>query len=50
MLKAARKLKQRCWERPDQPITKTKALSTITQNQLYNWDITYLPVDIKGQF
>ncbi|AEG01419.1 Integrase catalytic region [Methylomonas methanica MC09] len=50
LLKAARQLKHRRSERPSQPRTKPKALSAIAPNQLYSWDITYLPTTIKGQF
>jgi len=49
-LKAAQQLKHRRSERPSQPRTKPKALSATAPNQLYSWDITYLPTAIKGQF
>lgn len=50
ILKAAQQLKHRRSERPSQPRTKPKALSATAPNQLYSWDITYLPAAIKGQF
>lgn len=50
ILKAAQQLKHRRSERPSQPHTKPKALSATAPNQLYSWDITYLPTTIKGQF
>ena len=50
ILKAAQQLKHRRSERPNQPRTKPKALSATAPNQLYSWDITYLPAAIKGQF
>ncbi len=50
ILKAAQQLKHRRSERPSQPRTKPKALSATAPNQLYSWDITYLPTAIKGQF
>lgn len=50
ILKAAQQLKHRRSERPNQPRTKPKALSATAPNQLYSWDITYLPTAIKGQF
>lgn len=50
ILKAARQLKHRRSERPRQPRTKPRALSATSPNQLYSWDITYLPTAIKGQF
>ncbi len=50
ILKAARQLTHRRSERPSQARTKPKALSATAPNQLYSWDITYLPTAIKGQF
>jgi transposase InsO family protein len=50
ILKAAKQLKHRRSERPSQSRTKPKALSATAPNQLYSWDITYLPTAIKGQF
>jgi transposase InsO family protein len=50
ILKAAQQLKHRRSERPSQPRTKPKALSATAPNQLYSWDITYLPTALKGQF
>ncbi len=50
ILKAAQQLKHRRSERPSQSRTKPKALSATAPNQLYSWDITYLPTAIKGQF
>ena len=50
ILKAAQQLKHRRSERPSQPRTKPKAVSATAPNQLYSWDITYLPTAIKGQF
>jgi putative transposase len=50
ILKAAQQLKHRRSERPNQPRTKPRALSATAPNQLYSWDITYLPTAIKGQF
>ncbi|MGZ8222801.1 MAG: IS3 family transposase [Methylobacter sp.] len=50
ILKAAKQLKHRRSERPSQPRTQPKALSATAPNQLYSWDITYLPTAIKGRF
>lgn len=50
ILKAATQLTHRRSERPSQPRTKPKALSATAPNQLYSWDITYLPTAVKGQF
>lgn len=50
LLTAAKQLKHRRSERPSQPRTKPKALSATAPNQLYSWDITYLPAATKGRF
>lgn len=50
ILKAARQLAHRRSERPRQVRTKPKAQSATAPNQLYSWDITYLPTTIKGRF
>lgn len=50
VLKAANQLKHRRSERPAQPRTKPKALVATAPNQLYSWDISYLPTTVKGQF
>lgn len=50
ILKAAKQLKHRRSERPSQARTKPKALSATAPNQLYSWDITYLPTAINGRF
>lgn len=50
ILKAAQQLKHRRSERPSQPRGKPRALTATAPNQLYSWDITYLPTAVKGQF
>ena len=50
ILKAAKQLTHRRSERPSQSRTKPKALCATAPNQLYSWDITYLPAAIKGRF
>lgn len=35
---------------PQRKIHKPKACVATGQNQIYTWDITYLPTDIKGRF
>ncbi len=50
ILKASNQLKHRRSERPAQPRTKPKALAATAPNQLYSWDISYLPTTVKGQF
>ena len=37
-------------ERPVQKRTKPRAICATAPNQLYSWDITYLPSVIRGQF
>ncbi|MEB0014922.1 DDE-type integrase/transposase/recombinase, partial [Glaciimonas sp. Cout2] len=35
-------------EKPRQPRNKPRALKATGPNQLYCWDITYLPTEIRG--
>ena len=37
-------------ERPVQKRTKPRAICATAPNQLYSWDITYLPSVVRGQF
>jgi transposase InsO family protein len=50
VLRAADQLQHRRAERPAQVRSKPKALSAITPNQLYSWDITYLASTIQGKY
>ena len=50
ILEAENQLAHRRSERPSQPRTKPRAICTTAPNQLYSWDITYLPSAIRGQF
>lgn len=50
VLKAANQLAHRRSERPAQSRTKPKAICATAPNQVYSWDITYLPAAIRGQF
>lgn len=50
ILRAAKQLAHRRSERPAQARTKPRALSATAPNQLYSWDITYLPAVVRGQF
>lgn len=50
VLRAADQLQHRRAERPPQVRSKPKALSAITPNQLYSWDITYLSSTIQGKY
>jgi len=47
---AEKQLPHRRCERPAQARTKPRAISGTAPNQLYSWDITYLPSLIRGQF
>ena len=48
VLKAARQLQHRGPERPRQKRSKPRALSASAPNQLFSWDITYLPTLMTG--
>ena len=50
VLKAENQLAHRRRERPPQAHRKPKALCATVPNQVYSWDITYLPTAIRGQF
>lgn len=48
LLKAKNMLVHRGQEKPRQPRNKPRALKATGPNQLYCWDITYLPTEIRG--
>jgi len=50
VLKANDQLKHRHKAKPTKRIKKPKAFVATEPNQLYSWDITYLPTTIKGIF
>ena len=50
VLREAKQLKHRLASRPATARHKPKALQATAPNQLYSWDITYLPTEIKGVF
>jgi len=50
ILRAENQLTHRRSERPAQSRTKPRAICATAPNQLYSWDITYLPSAIRGQF
>jgi len=50
LLRQAGQLGHRGRQRPRQPLQKPRALSARAPNEIYSWDITYLPAAIKGQF
>ena len=49
ILRKAQQLKHRGSERVHQKRHKPRALCATAPNQLYSWDITYLPTPIKGK-
>jgi len=50
VLKAHNQLHHRQKAKPTRQIKKPKALVAVAPNQLYSWDITYLPSPVKGLF
>ena len=50
ILKAEHQLQHRGAERPGQARSKPRALSTSAPNQLFSWDITYLPTSVNGRY
>jgi len=50
VLKAKDQLSHRQKSKPTRQIKKPKSLAATTANQIYSWDITYLPTRIKGLF
>jgi putative transposase len=50
ILKAEHQLRHRGAERPGQPRSKPRALSASAPNELFSWDITYLPTSVKGRY
>jgi transposase InsO family protein len=50
ILREEKQLAHRRSERPAQTRTKPRAIYATAPNQLYSWDITYLPSLIRGQF
>ena len=50
VLREAKQLQHRHATRPETPRPKPKALHATAPNQLYSWDITYLPTAVKGVF
>lgn len=48
VLRAAKQLAHRGKERPAQARSKPRALCAAKPNQLFSWDITYLPTQVKG--
>ena len=50
VLKAKDQLSHRQKSKPTRQVKKPKSLVATTANELYSWDITYLPTRIKGLF
>jgi putative transposase len=50
ILKEEKQLKHRLKSKPARTVIKPKALTATAPNQVYTWDITYLPTRIKGSF
>jgi len=49
LLRQAGQLKHRRAERPPQKRSKPRALKATQSDQIYCWDITYLPTQVRGQ-
>jgi len=50
VLKEANQLQHRQKEKPDRQVKKPRALTATGPNQIFTWDITYLPTQVKGIF
>lgn len=50
VLKEVNQLKHRDKSKPARKVIKPKALKATGPNQVYTWDITYLPTQVKGVF
>ncbi len=50
VLRDEKQLAHRRSERPSQSRSKPRALCATAPNQLYSWDITYLPTTVRGQY
>jgi len=50
ILKAENRLNHRQKSKPKRHIKKPRALTASESNQLYSWDITYLPTTVRGLF
>ena len=48
ILKAEKQLRHRQKAKPSKQIKKPRALCATAPNQLYSWDITYLPTQVRG--
>ncbi len=50
VMKAHNLLTHREKVKPAKPIKKPRVLKAVRANEVYTWDITYLPTSVKGQF
>lgn len=50
VLRAANQVKHRAAAKPSPERSKPQAVSATAPNQLYSWDITYLPTTVKGAY
>ncbi len=50
VLKAENQLQHRQKSKPVRQVKKPRALTATTANQIYSWDITYLPTQVLGLF
>ncbi|SAK95454.1 integrase catalytic subunit [Caballeronia catudaia] len=50
VLKAGKQLAHRRSERPAQARSKPRSVRADAPNQLYSWDITFLPATVRGQY
>ncbi|TDG01950.1 helix-turn-helix domain-containing protein [Paraburkholderia guartelaensis] len=50
VLKAEKQLAHRRSERPAHARSKPRSVCADAPNQLYSWDITYLPTTVRGQY
>jgi putative transposase len=50
ILKKEKQLQHRLKDKPARTVIKPKSLTAVAPNQVYTWDITYLPTRVKGSF
>lgn len=50
LLNASKQLKHRNQNKPARKVSRPKMLVATAPNQVYSWDITYLPSQVKGLF
>lgn len=50
LLRSAGQLKHRCGERAPHKRSRPRALAATGPHQIYSWDITYLPTDVRGVY